>query len=278
MITFPRRNASRGLKPHRVVAMRIGCAKGNTGFTLVELLTVITVIAILATLGIAGAQKAMNAAKVAQKTSNLKMIGTAFSAYVAENGGRCLPANFLNLSADPELKGNGSAWWCYYLMRYTGGSAKMFWNPCYLPWDSKYPKGIWDDVPNPFTGETKDETPGTLCKIESGFGWVWYQTGAVPADQGDWVSSVNNPRSILAFPSPSKQVVCMESPGVVGGPNPSANGLTFQAWIMMVRTDPNFCLGPRWSGDFITCLFLDGHVAAIKPDDFTDGSFAPMAP
>ena len=277
MITFPSRNASRGCKPHRVVATRIGYAKGNTGFTLVELLTVITVIAILAALGIAGGQKAMNAAKVAQKTSNLKMIGTAFSAYVAENGGRCLPANFLNLSGDPELKGNGSAWWCYYLMRYTGGSAKMFWNPCYVPSDSKNPKGIWDDVPNPFTGETKDEIPGTLCYIASGFGWVWYQTGAVPADQGDWVSSVNSPRSILAFPSPSKQVVCMESQSVVGGPNPSI-GLNFQAWIMMVRKDPKFWAGPRWSGDFITCLFLDGHVAATRTDDFTDGSFDPMAP
>ena len=258
--------------------MRIRCAKGNTAFTLVELLTVITIIAILAALGIAGGQKAMSAAKVAQKTSNLKMIGNAFSAYVAENGGRCLPANFLNSSPpDPELKGNGSAWWCHYLMRYTGGSAKMFWNPCYLPWDSKYPKGIWDDVPNPFTGETKDEMPGTLCYIASGFGWVWYQTGAVPADQGDWVSSSNTPRSILAFPSPSKQVVCIESQSVVGGPNPSI-GLNFQAWIMMVRKDPKFWAGPRWSGDFITCLFLDGHVAATRPDDFTDGSFDPMAP
>ena len=259
--------------------MRIRCAKGNTAFTLVELLTVITIIAILAALGIAGGQKAMNAAKVAQKTSNLKMIGTAFSAYVAENGGRCLPANFLNSSPpDPELKGNGSAWWCHYLMRYTGGSAKMFWNPCYVPWNSKYPKGIWDDVPNPFTGETKDEEKNQLCRIEAGFGWVWYQTADVWADQGDWVSSSNTPRSILAFPSPSKQVVCMESLSVIGGPNPSANGLTFQAWIMMVRTDPKFWAGPRWSGDFITCLFLDGHVAATKPDDFTDGSFAPMAP
>jgi prepilin-type N-terminal cleavage/methylation domain-containing protein/prepilin-type processing-associated H-X9-DG protein len=257
--------------------MRIGCAKGNTGFTLVELLTVITVIAIVAALGTAGAQKAMSAAKVAQKTSNLKMIGTAFSAYVAENGGRCLPANFLNLSGDPELKGNGSAWWCYYLMRYTGGSAKMFWNPCYVPSDSKNPKGIWDDVPNPFTGETKDEIPGTLCRIESGFGWVCYQTSALPADQGDWVSSSNNPRSILAFPSPSKQVVCMESLVVVGGPNPST-GWNFQAWIMAVRKDPKFCIGPRFSGDSITCLFLDGHVAATRPDDFTDGSFDPMAP
>ena len=275
MISFLHRKASRGFKQQRVVAMRIRCAKGNTGFTLVELLTVITIIAILAALGIAGGQKAMNAAKVAQKTSNLKMIGTAFSAYVAENGGRCLPTNFLNLSADPELRGNGSAWWCYYLMRYTGGSAKMFWNPCYVPWSSEYPKGIWDDVPNPFTGETKDETPGTLCRIESGFGWVWYQTGAVPADQGDWVSSVNNPRSILAFSSASKQVVCMESLSVVGGPNPST-GLNFQAWITMVRKDPKFFAGPRWSGDFITCLFLDGHVAATKPDDFTDESFDPM--
>lgn len=258
--------------------MRIGCAKGNAGFTLVELLTVITVIAILAALGIAGAQKAMNAAKVAQKTSNLKMIGTAFSAYVAENGGRCLPSNFSKSNPpDPELKGNDNAWWCYYLMRYTGGSAKMFWNPCYVPWSSVYPKGTWDDVPNPFTGETKDELKNELCRIEAGFGWVWYKTGAVPADQDDWVSSVNNPRSILAFPSPSQQVVCMESLSVVGGPNPSI-GLNFQAWKTMVRTDPKFWAGPRWSGDSITCLFLDGHVAATRPDDFTDGSFDPMAP
>jgi prepilin-type N-terminal cleavage/methylation domain-containing protein/prepilin-type processing-associated H-X9-DG protein len=256
--------------------MRIRCAKGNTAFTLVELLTVITIIAILAALGIAGAQKAMSAAKVAQKTSNLKMIGNAFSAYVAENGGRCLPTNFPKSNPpDPELKGNDNAWWCHYLMRYTGGSAKMFWNPCYVPWDSKYPKGLWDDVPNPFTGETKDETKNQLCRIEAGFGWVWYATGADPVDQGDWVSGKDNPRSILAFPSPSQQVVCIESLVVIGGPNPST-GWNVQAWKMAVRTDPKFCIGPRFSGDSITCLFLDGHVAATKPDDFTEGSFDPM--
>lgn len=253
------------------------CAKGNTAFTLVELLTVITIIAILAALGIAATQKAMNAAKVAQKISNLKMIGNAFSAYVAENGGRCLPANFLNSGDDPELNGNNRAWWCHYLMRYTGGSAKMFWNPSYVPWSSKYPKGIWDDAPNPFTGEKKDESPNELRRIEAGFGWVWYQTGNVWGDQGDWVSSGNNPRSILALPAPSKQVVCMESASIVGGPNPST-GLNFEAWISMVRSDRKFWAGPRWSGDYITCLFLDGHVAATKPDDFTNDSFAPMAP
>ena len=74
MISFLHRNASRGFKQQRVVAMRIRCAKGNTAFTLVELLTVITIIAILAGLGIAGGQKAMSAAKVAQKTSNLKYL------------------------------------------------------------------------------------------------------------------------------------------------------------------------------------------------------------
>jgi prepilin-type N-terminal cleavage/methylation domain-containing protein/prepilin-type processing-associated H-X9-DG protein len=257
--------------------MRIRCAKGSTGFTLVELLTVITIVAILAALGIAGAQKALNAARSAQKISNLKMIGTAFSAYVADNGGRCLPSSFVNTGNDPEMAGNGIAWWCHYLMRYTGGSAKMFCNPCYVPYSSEYPKGIWDDVPNPLTGKIKDELPGQLCRIEAGFGWVWYKSGAVPADQDDWVSSVNNPRSILAFPSPSKQVVCMESLGIVGGPNPSI-GLNFQAWISFVRIDPKHWSGPRWSGDSITCLFLDGHVAATKPDDFTDESFAPMAP
>jgi len=257
--------------------MCIQCAKGNTAFTLVELLTVITIIAILAALGIAGAQKAMNAAKVAQKTSNLKMIGTALSAYVVENGGRCLPSNFSNPGADPEMAGNGNAWWCYYLMRYTGGSAKMFWNPCYVPWSSVYPKGTWDDVPNPFTGETKDELKNELCRIEAGFGWVWYETANPPTNQGDWVLSANTPRSILAFPSPSKQVVCMESLVVIGGPNPST-GWNVQAWKMAVRTDPKFCIGPRFSGDSITCLFLDGHVAATRPDDFTDGSFDPMAP
>jgi prepilin-type processing-associated H-X9-DG protein len=69
----------------------------------------------------------------------------------------------------------------------------------------------------------------------------------------------------------------MESQSVIAGPNPST-GLNFQAWIMMVRTDPNFWAGPRWSGDAITCLFLDGHVAAKRPDDFSEKNFSLLAP
>jgi len=253
------------------------CAKGNIGFTLIELLAVITIVAILAALGYAGTQKAMSAARSAQKISNLKAIGGAYSAYLAENEGRCLPTNVINLGDDPELTGNGRAWWCYYLMRYTGGSAKMFWNPSYAPWSSKYPKGIWDDVLNPFTGERKDESPGELCRIEAGFGWVWYQTASLPADQGDWVSSVNNPRPLAAIDLPSQQIVCMESQSVIAGPNPST-GLNFQAWITAVRSDPNFFAGPRWSGNAITCLFFDGHVDAIRPDDFNEKNFSLLAP
>jgi prepilin-type N-terminal cleavage/methylation domain-containing protein/prepilin-type processing-associated H-X9-DG protein len=252
------------------------CAKGNTAFTLIELLAVITIVAILAALGYAGMQKAMSAARSAQKISNLKAIGGALSAYVAENEGRCLPSSFVNTGDDPELTGNGRAWWCHYLMRYTGGSAKMFYNPCYVPYSSEYPKGIWDDVPNPLTGKIKDELPGELCRIEAGFGWVWYKTGAVPADQDDWVSSVNNPRPLAAVELPSQQVVCMESLSIVGGPNPSI-GLNFQAWISFVRIDPMHWSGPRWSGDSITCLFLDGHVAAIRTDDFKEENFSILA-
>jgi len=259
-----------------VVAMCSRCAKGNIGFTLIELLAVITIVAILAALGYAGMQKAIYTARSAQKISNLKAIGGAHSAYLADNKGRCLPTNLINLGDDPELTGNSRAWWCHYLMRYTGGSAKMFWNPSYTPWSSKYPKGIWDDVPNLFTGERKDESPGELCRIEAGFGWVWYQTASLPADQGDWVSGLNSPRPFPAIESPSQQIVCMESQSVIAGPNPSV-GLSFQAWITAVRSDPVFWAGPRWSGDAITCLFFDGHVDAKRPDDFNDKNFSPLA-
>ena len=276
MIFVPHPAASRRCNQQRVVTLCRRYAKGNTGFTLIELLAVIAIVAILAALGYAGIQKAMDTARSAQKISNLKAIGGAHSAYVADNGGRCLPTNFINLGGDPELNGNGIAWWCHYLLRYAGGSAEMFWNPSYKPWSSKYPKGIWDDVKNPFTGEKKDETPGQLCRIEAGFGWVWYQSTALPADQGDWVSSVNNPRPFAVVELPSQQVICMESQSVIAGPNPSI-GLNFQAWITMVKTDPMFWAGPRWSGDAITCLFFDGHVAAKRPDDLNDKNFSPLA-
>jgi prepilin-type N-terminal cleavage/methylation domain-containing protein len=61
------------------------CARGNTGFTLIELLAVITIVAILAALGHAGMQKAIYTARSAQKISNLKAIGGAHSAYLADN-------------------------------------------------------------------------------------------------------------------------------------------------------------------------------------------------
>jgi|LakMenEpi03Aug12_release.lakeMendotaPanAssembly.Ray.scaffolds.fasta_scaffold287407_2 prepilin-type N-terminal cleavage/methylation domain-containing protein/prepilin-type processing-associated H-X9-DG protein len=276
MTTFPHPLASRRFKQQRVVAMCSRCARGNRGFTLIELLVVIAIVVILAALGYTATQKAMYKARSAQKILNLKAIGGAHSAYLADNQGRCLPSTFVNTGDDPELNGNGRAWWCHYLMRYNGGSAKMFWNPSYKPWNSEYPKGIWDDVKNPFTEEKKDETPGELCRIESGFGWVWYQTTALPADQGDWVSSLNNPRPLLVVALPSQQIVCLESQSVVAGPNPSI-GLNFQAWIMMVRSDPNFWAGPRWSDGAITCLFFDGHVEAKRPDDFKEKNFSILA-
>jgi prepilin-type N-terminal cleavage/methylation domain-containing protein/prepilin-type processing-associated H-X9-DG protein len=276
MTHFTPHPASRRLRQQRVVAMCSRCAKGNTGFTLIELLAVITIVAILAALGYAGTQKAMYAARSAQKILNLKAIGGAYAAYLAESEGRCLPTYFINTGDDPELAGNGRVWWCHYLMRYTGGSAKMFWNPSYTPYSSKYPKGIWDDVPNPFTGKRKDELPGELCRIEAGFGWIMYETRmASPTGQGDWVSSLNNPRPLAVVELPSQQIVCMESLSVIAGPNPSID-LDFQHWIKFVRSDPMHWSGPRWSGGAITCLFFDGHVDAKRPDDFKEKNFSPL--
>jgi len=87
---------------------------------------------------------------------------------------------------------------------------------------------------------------------------------------------VNNPRPFAVVELPSQQVICMESQSVIAGPNPSI-GLNFQAWITMVKTDPMFWAGPRWSGDAITCLFFDGHVDAKRPDDLNDKNFSPLA-
>ena len=241
---------------------------------MVETLVTVGIVVILAALTTRAVQSSLNSAKDAQKVANLRNIGAAHGVYVAESEGKCLPANFLNTGDDPAIAGNARAWWPHYLLRTSSGGSKILQNPDFrLPNGSK--QGVWDDVPNPSTGVTRDEQPGELCRVEAGFGWNWYQSSSTPGDQGDWASGVNAPRGSAALNAPSKLIVCLESMSVIAGPNPSA-GITFEGWLGSVKVDPNFWAGPRWSNGTTTCLFFDGHVAQMKPDDFTVENFRPV--
>lgn len=235
----------------------------HRAFTLVEMLVTISIIGLLATLSVKVAQNSLASARVAEKVANLRSIGLAHGAYIVENGGRCLPANISGQSGDPAIGGNATAWWPYYLLRVAGGDSKILRNPDFRN-NAGSRQGIWDDVRNPSTGKIVDEIPGEYCRVEAGFGWNWYTT-TTQGSTGDWGSSA-------AITSASKLIVCLESMSVVGGPNPSI-GLNIDAWKFAARTDPNFWAGPRWSKGAITCLFFDGHVAQMKPDEFKEENF-----
>lgn len=260
---------------HRMSSPRI------QAFTLVELLVTIAIVAILVALVFLGGRKALDTAKSAKKTGNLRAIGAAHSLYLADNNGFCLPTNITSDGTDPEIAPNNRAWWCHYLLPYLENNPKFFYNPHFKAQPGNDRTGTRDDVVHPFGGGTPtDAVPAELHRIEAGFGWNWYRESPGAGDQGDWAvnvgATINDPRRTMgSIASPSRLIICLESVIVVGGPDPSI-GITFDLWKTLAIADPNFGLGPRWHGDSITCLFFDGHVSAMKPQDFAEENFAPL--
>ncbi len=61
-------------------------SKGETGFTLLELLVVVAIIGVLATIAIPAYSGFRERASVVDLASNLKNFGTAFNSYLAEHG------------------------------------------------------------------------------------------------------------------------------------------------------------------------------------------------
>jgi prepilin-type N-terminal cleavage/methylation domain-containing protein/prepilin-type processing-associated H-X9-DG protein len=83
--------------------MRPGVTTGRgRGFTLVELLTVVGLIAVLVSLFMPVLSKVRAAAETTSCTSNLRQIGAAWTAYLAENRGR-LPDYVWHTPATPDL-------------------------------------------------------------------------------------------------------------------------------------------------------------------------------
>ncbi len=65
----------------------------DSGFTLIELLASVLIVAVLAALLLGGFQKVKGSGERAKCASNLRQLGTAIMAYVAENDGYLPPGN-----------------------------------------------------------------------------------------------------------------------------------------------------------------------------------------
>ena len=89
-----------------------------SSFTLIELLVVITIIAILAAILLPALRQAKETAKTASCMSNLKQVGVAGSAYLADNNDSIVP--FTRGTAYGNWAATPSNRWFHYLEPYTG--------------------------------------------------------------------------------------------------------------------------------------------------------------
>lgn len=84
------------------------------GFTIVELLIVVAIISILAAVSIPSAGRALESSRSAKCLGNLRQIGVAANAYLADNDGKLVPA----LEYDGAASANNARAWRVLLMPY----------------------------------------------------------------------------------------------------------------------------------------------------------------
>jgi len=220
-------------------------SKKLPAFTLIELLVVIAILAILAALAfptIGGMIERGNQAKCA---GNLKQFSTALSQAMAENDLR-VPFSIANPANS--YSGNWELWYSTiapYLGMPTNITDGAVWN-------GKRPPGVFacpSSKGKIFNAASQATDYGYNIELHSGI-----ETGTA---RGDRLPKISEPSKILIIADSQR----FSDPTRVGG----------RDLAPYYATDPASGMGTRHGGK-ANCLFLDGHVEAIKPADLTEAA------
>jgi prepilin-type processing-associated H-X9-DG protein/prepilin-type N-terminal cleavage/methylation domain-containing protein len=216
------------------------------GFTLVELLVVISVIGLLAALGIPAIKTAQDKAKQAACNSNLKQLGVALSAYLAENNGT-FPGHHTM---------SGIIVWPHRLRPYLGNNHDLFWCPA-EDRNAKWPVTYTSPTPhsNPQLASYGYYQGETIFRPNTRFSYGYNDWGT---GQGGLGASVDDP----ANPLPRVTTIVKPSQMYAIGDTTSD-----EAWDTAI--DPyNDREAPKGRhGGGANMLFVDGHVENIKVEN-----------
>jgi len=210
----------------RVKNRSIGAiAKGNIGFSLVEMLVVIAVAAVLAALLVPSAKTMLDSAQTSKAVSNLRQIGALMSSYVAENNNR-LPA----YQPPAWSTATNSLFWQNVLRMHAGLAVRG--NPAADTW---LPEIFYD----PAVRKSRQH--------------LWGCFGGNSA-----VMQVPNGMPLAKIATPGKKVLVASAVDTTG------RGRFDSSWYFNgtnATTGPAM-VDPRHKGKAL-CLFVDGHTEAL---------------
>jgi prepilin-type N-terminal cleavage/methylation domain-containing protein/prepilin-type processing-associated H-X9-DG protein len=218
------------------------------GFTLIELLVVIAIIAILAAILVPAVTRALDTARMTLSLSNQKQIGLLFVAYANDHEGMLPPIRGISGGAygeDPNYR-----YWFWHLYKYLDD-----------PGDDSY---------------VHDEQWMNSVFVCPNFPWVdienWRLGYAMNAripmvvHEAPWQIAVLLQVDTISIEDPSTTTVVATSDDWHYGLHPGGN------W----EVKPLFNL---YNNDKAPILFVDGHVAAMEYDQYSDDySYYPEHP
>lgn len=222
--------------------------KGNTAFTLVEMLIAIAIMAVLAALLIPVFRQTRESAKSAKSLSNLRTIGIAILGYTADNDGK-FPTMWSSDSA---------AWtppfWTDFIKPYLGNRTYDLSKTADLNYRPEvYKCPAWKENEHQYVSDY-----GNNC-------FVIVPTYSDPSNT--WWP--NDPVQLNRIPTPSQTVmVANSSSGTSTGPRGT--------WL--IRTD-SFIANPQKGAacqpgpifnDVVHSVFADGHTEAIPYEEFVE--------
>ncbi|MEI6914133.1 MAG: DUF1559 domain-containing protein [Armatimonadota bacterium] len=235
--------------------MNKSCAsKGRCGFTLIELLVVIAIIAILAAILFPVFANAKKRAVTAKCIANLKQLGLAFDMYTGDYREK-LPSGYrssdsqapdwsLVTQLEPYAKNNNTV---------------LVYNPSDPRTETRRPE-VWMCPSYPI-GKVDAVTYNWL----DGFGyWVYLWNG--PSQTGRYrgrnvMDAATVWDEVLAA-GPNDRLGGVRSSGISGAP-------LVHCGVVWTRTGADTVYAPHTGR--INVLYLDGHVAGVKPDTAAGG-------
>ncbi|MCS7254894.1 MAG: DUF1559 domain-containing protein [Armatimonadota bacterium] len=218
------------MRSNKVMKHVMTLLRGRYSFTLIELLVVIAIIAILAAILFPVFAKAREKARQSSCMSNLKQIGAGIHMYVVDYDERMVPRS----------------------MRYGTGSKQCNWQQLIFPYTKNVQIYACPSNPNntsSVSGSSAGAAYGYPSFIPRSYG---INPRIAPGDGAEWRCP-----TLASISKPGERILVSELRGSTDWEDTAA------PWWTSVPG--NWAHVMAWHASVMSCLFVDGHVKALRP-------------